>query len=143
MAVEDLELGDLAVTTSGEARPIVWIGHQKISRPPPAQWPVKVLAWAFGETLPARDLWLSPGHAVCVSVVDEVFVPVGEFVNGATIAQVEVNEVAYWHVELQSHDLLLAEGLPCESYMDCGNRGFFGHGYGRLEALVLNAWPRP
>jgi hypothetical protein len=38
-------------------------------------------------------------------------------------------------VELESHDVLLAEGLPAESYMDAGNRAFFGREYGRLEAI--------
>jgi hypothetical protein len=38
--------------------------------------------------------------------------------------------VAYWHVELPRHDVLLAEGLPCESYLDTGNRANFTNGGG-------------
>ena len=135
VAVEDLAVGDLAVTASGEARPIVWIGRKRVERPAREAWPVRVTAGAFGENQPARDLFLSPGHAVCIDVMGEVFVPVSELINGATIAQVEVDEVTYWHVELESHDVLLAEGLPAESYMDAGNRAFFGREYGRLEAI--------
>ena len=135
VAVEDLTVGDLAVTASGEERPIRWIGHKRVERPVHAQQPVRVMAGAFGEGLPARDLFLSPGHAVCVDVMGEVFVPVDHLINGATVARVEVSEVTYWHVELESHDVLLAEGLPCESYMDCGNRAFFGREYGRLAAV--------
>jgi len=135
VAVEDLAVGDLAVTASGDARPVVWIGHQRIERPAPSQQPVRVVAGAFGESLPRRDLFLSPGHAVCVSVMDEVFTPIDHLINGATIAQVEVPEVTYWHVELESHDVLLAEGLPAESYMDCGNRTWFGRDHGRLQAV--------
>jgi len=93
---------------------------------------VRVAAAAFGDNRPARDLWLSPGHGVCVNLIDDVFVPVGQLINGATIAQVEVPEVTYWHVELESHDVLLAEGLPAESYLDMGNRAFFG------EAAVVS-----
>ena len=43
-------------------------------------------------------------------------------VNGTTITQVEVDEVTYWHVELDSHDVILAEGPPAESYLEMGNR---------------------
>jgi hypothetical protein len=64
----------------------------------------------------------------------EVLVPVGQLVNGVTIVREDVAEVTYWHVELASHDVLLAEGLFCESYIDAGNRSFFGREHGRLEA---------
>jgi hypothetical protein len=100
-----------------------------------AQWPVRVRAGAIGEGAPARDLWLSPGHAVCLNLVGDVFTPIGELVNGATIVREAVSEVTYWHVELESHDVLLAEGLPCESYMDAGNRDWFGRDYGRLAKV--------
>jgi hypothetical protein len=132
VAVEDLRAGDLAVTSSGKARPIVWIGHRRIERPAPEAWPVRVMAGAFGDNLPVRDLFLSSGHAVCVDMAGEVFVPVGQLVNGSTIDWVEVPEVTYWHVELESHDVLLAEGMPCESFMDAGNGAFFGRAYGRF-----------
>jgi len=132
IAVEDLRVGDRAVTSSGKARPIIWIGHRRIERPAPDVWPVRVMAGAFADDLPVRDLLLSSGHAVCVDMAGEVFVPIGQLVNGSTIDWVEVPEVTYWHVELDSHDVLLAEGMPCESYMDTGNGAFFGRAYGRL-----------
>jgi hypothetical protein len=135
VAVEDLQAGDLAVTASGAARSIVWIGSKRIERPLLEQQPIRVMAGAFGEGLPARDLRLSHGHAVCVDALGEVLVPVGELVNGVTIVREEVAEVTYWHVELESHDVLLAEGLPAESYLDTGNRAFFGRGYGRLPHI--------
>jgi hypothetical protein len=135
VAVEDLAVGDLAVTASGAVRPIGWIGHKPIERPSPEQQPIRVMAGAFGEGLPARDLRLSHGHGVCVDVMGEVLVPVGELVNGVSIVRQEVAEVTYWHVELESHDVLWAEGLPCESYLDTGNRDFFGRADGRLAAI--------
>jgi hypothetical protein len=135
VAVENLKVGDEVVTSSGETRPIIWLGHKTLSHPTPAEWPVKVAAGAFAEGLPARDLFLSPGHAVRVDMMGEVFVPVEQLINGATIAREEVSEVTYWHVELESHDVLIAEGLPAESYMDAGNRPYFGREYGRLGAI--------
>jgi hypothetical protein len=135
VAVEDLEVGDMVLTASGLARPIVWIGCKRVERPSVEQQPVRVLAGAFGEGLPVRDLRLSHGHAVCVDAVGEVLVPVGELVNGKTILREDVAEVTYWHVELESHDVLLAEGLPAESYLDAGNRVFFGRAHGRLATI--------
>jgi hypothetical protein len=133
MPVEGLAVGDLVVTASGDTRPIVWLGHKRVAHPKRSQLPVRVKAGAFGESLPQQDLLLSPGHAVCVDVMGEVFIPIDKLINGATIAPVETDDITYWHVELESHDVLLAEGLPAESYMDAGNRAFFGHQYGRLE----------
>ena len=34
----------------------------------------------------------------------------------------------YVHVELAEHDLLLAEGLACESFLDTGGRSHFDNG---------------
>jgi hypothetical protein len=36
--------------------------------------------------------------------------------------------VRYFHVELQRHDMILAEGLAVESYLDTGDRANFHHG---------------
>jgi hypothetical protein len=36
--------------------------------------------------------------------------------------------VTYWHVELDAHDILLAEGLPAESFLDYGSRLWFENG---------------
>ena len=130
VAVEHLEVGDLAVTTSGGCRPIRWIGHRTVDcrrhQRPPQAMPIRISAHAFGEGRPARDLRLSPGHAICVDAPGEVLIPSGALVNGTTIVQDDVASVTYWHIELDSHDVLLAEGLPVESYLDMGNRGFFG-----------------
>ncbi|MDF0491408.1 Hint domain-containing protein [Sphingomonas sp. H39-1-10] len=138
--VESLAIGDLVLTASGAARPATWIG-QMLIRPsrypdPSVAQPVRVTVGAFGPGVPMRDLRLSPGHAV---YVDGVLVPVGHLVNGATIVQEAVESVRYFHIELDSHDVLLAEGLPCESYLDDGNRRSFANGgesielYGRLD----------
>ena len=133
VAVEDLQVGDMAVTASGPLRPITWIGHRKIKAESGFlafnQQPVRVQAAAFGNGLPSRDLFLSPGHPVLVGAdVDNdggVLVPVLCLINGTTITREPVATVTYWHVELDAHDILLAEGLPAESYIDGGDRAFF------------------
>ena len=36
-----------------------------------------------------------------------------------------MEEAHYFHIELSEHDVLLAEGLTAESYLDTGNRDVF------------------
>ncbi len=138
VAVEDLKVGDLARTSSGAERPIHWIGYRTVRcQGRPDHLPVRIAAHAFGEGRPACNLLVSPAHAIAVDVLGEVLIPAGRLINGTTITQVEIEQVTYWHVELASHDILLAEGLPAESYLDCGNRHFFTN----AEATDLLAVP--
>ncbi|MBO9526755.1 MAG: Hint domain-containing protein [Sphingobium yanoikuyae] len=127
--VERLRIGDKAITASGQARPIRWVGCRRLDGIGDSahadSWPVRVLAGAFGPDQPSRDLYLSPGHAICVTVLDALFIPVDRLINDATIARIAVEQVDYWHVELDDHDVLLANNLPAESYMDAGNRHWF------------------
>ncbi|MFC0411009.1 Hint domain-containing protein, partial [Roseomonas elaeocarpi] len=46
-------------------------------------------------------------------------------INGATVVQEEVAEVEYFHVELDAHDVMVAEGAAAESFLDTGNRARF------------------
>jgi hypothetical protein len=110
---------------------VLWVGHRRVDcrRHPKPQdvWPVRVAAGAFGANQPRRDLWLSPDHAVCFG---GVLIPIRYLINDATIVQEPMDAVTYWHVELPEHDVLLAEGMPAESYLDTGNRGAFANGDG-------------
>ena len=80
---------------------------------------------AFGENVPERDMYLSPDHAV---FVDGVLIPVKLLINGTSITQVKRDRVTYYHVELPDHAVILAEGLPVESYLDTGDRANFSGG---------------
>jgi collagen type I/II/III/V/XI/XXIV/XXVII alpha len=130
VAVEHLAVGDrvLAMDEAAPA-PIVWIGQRMVNcRAHPAPetvWPVRLRAGAFGQTVPLRDLYLSPDHAV---FVNDVLVPVKLLINGTTIAQVRNDRVRYFHVELPRHAIILAEGLTVESYLDTGDRANFHQG---------------
>jgi hypothetical protein len=122
------------LTASGAPRAIIWIGHRRVNcdrHPRPDRvWPVRVAAGAFGTGQPHRDLFLSPDHAV---FVDDVLIPVKHLINGTSIVPVPVAEVTYYHVELRSHDVLVAEGLPVESYLDTGDRANFANGGGPVR----------
>jgi autotransporter passenger strand-loop-strand repeat protein len=142
--VEELRQGDLVLTASGQQRSILWLGHRRVDcrrYPKPRDvWPVQVRAGAFGERKPCRDLWLSPDHAVFVV---GVLIPVRYLINGRTIAQEERDAVSYWHVELARHDVILANGLPCESYLDTGNRCAFADGGAAVQMhpdFALRIW---
>ena len=129
VAVEALKVGDHVRLARGGKRCILWIGHRRIDcarHPrPETVWPVRIAAGAFGAGVPYRDLWLSPDHAV---LLDGVLVPVKYLIDGERIVQVRMETVEYWHVELAQHDVLLAEGLPSESYLDTGDGASFDNG---------------
>jgi len=128
--VETLAVGDVLLTADGALRPIAWIGRFSVDcsrhQRPLDVWPVRVSANAFGSSMPHRDLWLSPDHAV---LLGDALIPIRYLVNGTTIVQESRGEITYWHVALPKHDVLLAEGLPCESYLDAEDGSIFlGHG---------------
>ncbi len=146
VAVEELRVGtDQLVTACGRIAPITWIGSRTLDparHPRPHDvLPVRIRAGAIAPQQPARDLLLSPDHAVAL---DGALVPVRYLLNGATIAQeAPRGAITYFHVELDRHDILLAEALPSESFLDTGNRGAFTEGGAALQLhpdFALRIW---
>jgi beta-glucanase (GH16 family) len=140
-AVEDLRVGQRVVTASGQRRPIRWIGTRRYPglTAPPADRPVRIRAGALADGAPARDLWVSPDHTL---LLDGLLVAAGHLVNGRTVTRGEaVIDLTYWHVELDSHDMLLAEAIPAESFLAAaGLRAQFDGGDARLH---LDTAPKP
>jgi hypothetical protein len=127
--IQTLRPGDAVCSAFGGSVKVRWIGLRRLDcrrHPDPARvWPVRIAAGAFAPGMPVRDLWLSPDHCV---LVDDVLVPIRTLVNGRSIVQERWPEVSYYHVECPVHDVILAEGLPAESYLDTGNRADFEGG---------------
>ena len=127
--VERLKVGDRVMTHSSGEKAIMWIGRRGIDcrrHPDPVRvLPVRVAAHAFGPGLPRRDLFLSPGHAV---FVEGDLIPVKCLVNDTTVRQVPARQVTYFHIELDDHEVIFAERLATESYLDTGNRRDFANG---------------
>ena len=125
--VEALRKGDLVVTESGVAREVRWIGTTTIKRNGDLPFgaevlPIRISKGALGRGRPYRDLYLSPAHMLHL---DGVLIPVGDLVNGMNItaADIDADEFVYYHVALDRHDVLMAEGAPCESLLVTAESG--------------------
>jgi hypothetical protein len=127
-AVETIAAGDAVLTADGTATAVAWAGHRTLDltgRPDADLYrPVRIAAGAIANGIPARDLRVTPDHAV---LVDGHLIPARLLVNGTTIRQEATDIFAYYHLELPAHGLLLAEGLAAESYLDCNDRARFAN----------------
>ena len=120
--IEELRIGDSVLTASGESKPIKFIGHKKISRERTGPWengegPVKISRFAIDGKAPHSDLYISPGHAI---YIDGILIPASNLVNGVTIvadAKPEALSLTLFHVELDTYEAILAEGLAVESFL--------------------------
>jgi hypothetical protein len=78
---------------------------------------------ALADNVPHRDLRMTKGHSLYIF---GVLIPVEFLVNHRTILWDDhAQEVTIYHIELEAHDVLLANGAPAESYRDDGNRWLF------------------
>ncbi|WP_244470781.1 Hint domain-containing protein [Microvirga massiliensis] len=117
--IEDLRIGDLVETVRGEAMPIKWIGRH-LFRKSGAAWservmPIRISRHALDERTPHTDLYLSPEHAL---FIDGVLMPVEALVNGTSIVPAlpsDMETVEYFHILLDSHEVILAEGAHAET----------------------------
>ncbi len=126
MLVQDLRQGDLVRTASGAIRPLVWIGTGQVMVAPgrrSAATPVIVREGALADNVPNGNLRVTKGHSF---LIDNVLIPVEFLVNHRSILWDDrAKEVTIYHLELETHDILLANGAPAESYRDDGNRWLF------------------
>ncbi len=145
--VESLRAGDLVLTGAGRDVPqaLLWVGRTRTriaGHPAPSRVaPVLIRQGALGAGRPARDLRVSPEHAL---LLDGLLVPAAHLLNGMTIIQETWRPAAsYWHLELPAHGVVWAEGAPAESYFDDGNRDQFdNHPVTALVKDLAPAGPR-
>ncbi|MBD3678161.1 MAG: Hint domain-containing protein [Rhodobacteraceae bacterium] len=126
--VEDLAAGDMVLTASGAAKPLIWTGLTRLSRERlrdhPEQWPVTIPAGALAPRLPERDLSVSAQHRVVIEgAVPEmlfgaprVLVAAKHLLGALARSGAPTGEVVYHHLLLEDHELLVSNGLASESY---------------------------
>jgi Hint domain-containing protein len=118
--VQGLRIGDEVQTLAGR-KTIKWIGYNKFTKAEGRAWqdgvmPIRVARFAIDEETPYRDLYLSPLHCV---FFNEALIPVMYLINETSIAQgtpSEMSVLEYYHVELDTHEVIYAEGALVESY---------------------------
>jgi hypothetical protein len=91
-----------------------------------AATPVIVRKGAFADNVPNRDLRVTKAHSF---FIDNVLIPAEFLVNHRSILWDDrAQEVTVFHIELERHDVIVANGAPAESYRDDGNRWLFQNG---------------
>lgn len=141
--VEQLKIGDRVLTLSGEARPVTWIGSGRslITAANEGSRPVIVRRDAIADGVPSRDLYVTGGHSL---YLDGVLIPVEFLVNDHSVVRDKAARVVeFYHVELPSHDVLIADGAPAESYKEDGNRDQFHNTDRPVVAAGKTAWFAP
>jgi hypothetical protein len=124
--IEDLAIGDSLPTMFGGLCRVQWIGRYPIKKSDPSKpWvkdalPVRIARSALAPDLPHSDLYVTAGHCM---LIDGVLVPAWMLINGTTITRYEpvgCEELEYYHIKLESHDVVYAEGAPAETlfYVD-------------------------
>ena len=120
VVVERLREGDRVKTRDGGWQPIRWIGSTTVSGLG-ADAPVVIAPGAFGNR---RELTVSPRHRMLVTGwevemhlgVDEAFVPARLMIDGHRVRQVPRAQVEYFHILLDRHEVIFAEGAASESF---------------------------
>ena len=137
--VETIKPGDLVLTHDGRAVPVIWRAWQSIVNPrnlSVGRSPVRIEAGALGPDLPNAPLTVTADHAL---LFDDTLINAGTLVNGTTIRLLPLAGLPasfnYWHVELEKHQCVVANGVPAESFIDYVGRSGFDN-YGEYLALV-------
>jgi Hint domain len=122
--IEDLSAGDLLPSVFGGTCAIQWIGRYSFKKGDPTKgWvrsvlPIRIARSALCDDVPHADLYVTQTHAV---LVDGVLVAAGNLVNGTTITRydaAELDRLEYFHIKLPRHDVIYAEGAPCETLLE-------------------------
>jgi hypothetical protein len=124
--VEDLVAGDLLPTVFGGVCPIQWIGRYPFKKSDLTKtWtkdvlPVRIARSALGPDVPHLDLYVTRAHAL---LIGGILVSANLLINGTTITLYdarELDELEFFHIKLARHDVIYAEGAPCETLMGVG-----------------------
>lgn len=126
--VETLKVGDAIAVAKGGFERIKWICSTKLGaaalRRAPKLRPVRITAGALGGGLPNRDLLVSRQHRMLVQskVAERMFGTQTALIAAIKLTALPgifvdeaVEEVEYFHILFDSHEVIWAEGAPSES----------------------------
>ncbi|AYV80988.1 MAG: DUF3494 domain-containing protein [Harvfovirus sp.] len=122
--IEKLVVGD-KVTVHGKHlnKKITWIGKYSANNLSLKSKPVCIRKNAIADNVPHSDVYLSPNHGI---YINKVLIQAKLLVNDITIFHDSAfHEVEYYHIELDHHSILNAQGLLTESFLDTGCRSSF------------------
>jgi hypothetical protein len=127
-AVEELNIGDAVFVASGGTKRIRWISSSRLGaaalRRCPKNRPVRITAGALGEGLPHRDLLVSRQHRMLLNsqVAQRMFGAREVLVAAIKLVELpgifvdeDVEEVVYFHILFDDHEIIWAEGAASES----------------------------
>ena len=128
--VQELQIGDEVQTLAGR-KSIKWIGYNKFTKEEGRAWqdgvmPIRVARFAIDDHSPHSDLYLSPLHCI---FLNKALIPVKYLINGTSIAQgapLNMSAIEYYHIELDTHEVIYAEGALVESF-DGSDREIFSN----------------
>lgn len=128
-AVQDLRIGDLVETENGP-KPLRWIGRRRIGseelKQNPKLRPVIIRKGALGADLPNRSLRVSRQHRFVSrsKIASRMFGTKDVLVAAARLLDLpgirvdeQADQVTYYHLMLDAHEIIFAEGAPTESFL--------------------------
>jgi len=123
VAVEDLSPGDAVITRDHGAQPLRWKGDV-VLRAEGGFAPVTVRPGVMGNpgplsVSPHHRLFLYRRDARALAGAAELLVQARHLVDGQTILRHEGGFVEYFSLVFDAHEVIYAEGVPCESLMVC------------------------
>lgn len=103
-----------------ELVPIRWISRFFIMKRNSESWPICFKQGSLGENIPSEDLYVSPGHRI---IHNDKFCLAANMINNDTIFQDKtIRTIEYYHLELEDHSIIMANGALAETYLDFDNK---------------------
>ena len=137
--IEQLLIGEAILTHSGKYRPLKWVGQSRYKKNTDSDWklevkPVCITRSAIDDNVPARDLYVSPAHAM---YLEGALINAVRLINGTTIYQAAADEtdlIEYFQLEFEEHEVVYAEGALAESFQAEQQREIFSN-FNEFERL--------
>ncbi len=130
--IEMLRAGEYVRLEDGRDMAIRWIGKRHVPATElalfPKLRPVVIPAHCFGTDCPHTDLRVSRQHRIVIEGwevelnfgADRILVPAGHLLGGGITLDVACSEVTYFHILLETHEVLVSNGLATESFLPGG-----------------------